>query len=175
VFSDTSTVLVSGAVIEKIDKSGLFAYFMQVKYVVEYFFPSSFFEGKEYSPILTHIAATVGPKGEEVGAAVLGVVEYYHTAGNFGVIVIGGALGYILGCLNNNRRKVQSLYSIVVYFVLIGWLFNSFTRGYLPQNIQDLISLLLGLWALKRVVDPSRRSGQSVADLGKSMTAQGVV
>lgn len=149
IFNDTSTVFVSGAFIEWLDGSRKFAYFDQIIYMFNYFIPSQLYADKVYSPIFLHLSNVTNQPNNESGAAVLGFAEYYHTAGYVGVVMFALIFSFVYAKLFRQIMKVTSLYYHYAYFVLAAWLINSFTRGYLPQNIQDLISILLGLYVIK--------------------------
>jgi oligosaccharide repeat unit polymerase len=149
IFNDTSTVFVSGAFIEWLDSSRKFAYFDQITYMFNYFIPSQLYAGKLYSPIFLHLSNVTNQPNNESGAAVLGFAEYYHTAGYVGVVIFALIFSFVFSRLFRRIMKVTSLYYHYAYFVLAAWLINSFTRGYFPQNAQDLISILLGLYVIK--------------------------
>jgi oligosaccharide repeat unit polymerase len=149
IFNDTSTVFVSGAFIEWLDESRKFAYFDQVMYVVNYFIPRQIYADKVYSPIFEHLSNVTYQPNNESGAAVLAFAEYYHTAGYAGVCLFALFFSLIFAKLFKRTMVVTSVYYHYVYFVLSAWLINSFTRGYFPQNSQDLISILIGLGVIK--------------------------
>jgi len=164
VFNDTSTALVSGAVIDQIRVSGRFVGFEQFYYILAYFVPSSIWENKEYSPIFSYVAQVTGQYANESGAAVLGFVEYYHTAGYFGVVIFAIGLSVVLSRLYKAAAYGTS-YDVFFYLVIAAWFINSLTRGYFPQNFQDLASLYLGLKLIKMKISstsfrlfPSRRT-----------------
>ena len=154
VFNDTSTALVSGAVIDQIRVSENYAGFAQLYYVFSYFVPSSFFENKEYSPIFSFVSQVTGQYSNQSGAAVLGFVEYYHTAGYFGVALFALVLSITLARLYKSAVYGDS-YEVFFYLVIVTWFINSLTRGYLPQNFQDLISLCIGLRLIKMKISSS--------------------
>lgn len=151
-FNDTSTVLVSSAVIDYIEKNEAFAYLKQLVYILAYFIPSSLFKEKIYSPIFNYITPFSGQGDNESGLAVLGFVEYFHTAGYTGLAIFGLVLGIIFSRIHKISFRSAERFSIFSYLSLTVWLMNSFTRGYLPQNSQDLISIILGLYILRKYV-----------------------
>lgn len=149
-FNDTSTVLTSGAVINWLENTERFAYFKQIWYVLSYFIPNDLYPNKEYSPIFSYVSILTGQPNNESGAAVLGFVEYYHTAGYFGVVLFALAFSILLSKFFRRMIVSNSRYDHFAYFVLITWFVNSLTRGYLPQNTQDFISILIGLYLIRK-------------------------
>lgn len=150
-FNDTSTVLTSGAIIEWLDKTENFAYLKQVWYVFNYFIPNELYPEKEYSPIFSYVSILTGQANNESGAAVLGFAEYYHTAGYYGVLVFAFIFALILSKFFRRMVVSNSKYEHFYYFVLLTWFINSLTRGYFSQNAQDLISILIGLYIIRRL------------------------
>ena len=159
IFNDTSTVLTSGALIQWLDDTDNFAYFKQIWYVLNYFIPNELYPDKEYSPIFDNISILTGQINNESGAAVLGFVEYYHTAGYYGVILFAFLFAFLFAKLFKKMINSNSLYDHYVYFVLLAWFLNSLTRGYLPQNLQDLVSIVIGLYLIKRFSNLSKAGG----------------
>jgi hypothetical protein len=149
IFNDTATVLSSGAVIDYINQFDKFAYFDQIYYVLNYFMPKSIFDDKQYSPIFEYVSIVTNQFSNESGVAVLGFVEYYHTAGYSGVIFFAIISSYFLAYLYKRAVISGNLYYLYFYFSIMAWLINSLTRGYLPQNTADLISILVGLYLIK--------------------------
>jgi len=147
IFNDTSTVLVTGAFIEEFDQIGKYAYFSQIKYVIEFFVPSFLLEKKSYSPILSYVYSVVGT--DIGGSAVMGFGEYYHTAGFYGVAIF--ALFYSLYFTYSYKKFIQTNINFYLfsYLSFVTWFINSLTRGYLPQNIFDLVALCFGLYIVK--------------------------
>lgn len=146
-FNDTNTVLATGAFIDYIDNIADFAHFNQLIYLFEYFIPSFFLEQKNYSPILQHVGVAIGDF--KSGIAVLGFAEFYHTGGFFAVTLFSLMYSYIFTRLYKKQIILNNLYYSFLYLSLIGWLLNSYTRGYLPQNYADLISTIIGLHVVK--------------------------
>jgi len=149
IFNDTSTVLVSGAVIDYIENIDGFSYAMQIYYIIIYFIPSFFLENKEYSPIFKYVSAVTGQFSNESGAAVLGFAEYYHTAGYTGVVFIAALFGFIFSRFHRLSEDLNP-YRLFIYFVFVACFVNSLTRGYFPQNAQDLLSLIIGIWLIRK-------------------------
>lgn len=158
-FNDTSTVLTSGAIINWLDKTESFAYLKQIWYVVSYFIPNELYPNKEYSPIFHYISILTGQANNESGAAVLGFAEYYHTAGYYGVVFFAFVFSLFLCKLFKRMVFSNSKYEHFVYFVLLAWFINSLTRGYLPQNMQDLLSILIGLYLIRKFSGSLRVGG----------------
>lgn len=154
VFNDTSTALVSGAVIDQIRVNESYSGFEQLYYILVYFIPSSFVDNKEYSPIFSFVARVTGQYSNESGAAVLGFVEYFHTAGYLGVVLFALVFSVVFARLYKNA-VFGAKYEIFFYFVIVAWFINSLTRGYLPQNSQDLMSLWLGLKLIRMKISAS--------------------
>lgn len=150
VFNDTSTVMTSGAIIDWLSVSGKFAYFDQVWYVLSYFVPSSIYPDKAYSPIFSYVSLLTGQATNESGAAVLGVAEYYHTAGYLGVIFFSLLIALLLAHFYKTAVWSRGKYLQFSYFVILTWFVNSMTRGYLPQNVNDLVSIVFGLYLVKK-------------------------
>lgn len=150
IFNDTSTVLTSGAVIQKLDDTDGFIYFKQIWYILNYFIPNQLYPEKEYSPIYEKISLATSQQNNESGAAVLGFVEYYHTAGYFGVVLFAFFFGLFFARSFKKMIGSNSIYEHYVYFVLITWFINSLSRGYFPQNMQDLISIMIGFYLIKK-------------------------
>lgn len=149
IFNDTSTVIMSGAFIDFIDKSDSYAYFDQIYYVLSYFVPSSIYPEKEYSPIFEYLSFLTGQYENESGAAVLGFAEYYHTAGYWGVLLFSIVLALLFARSYRKMLVCTTKYQHFFYFVLVTWFINSLTRGYFPQNAQDLVSVIIGLCIIK--------------------------
>lgn len=150
-FNDTSTVLTSGAVVKWLNDTENFAYFNQVWYVINYFIPNELYPDKEYSTIYKYLSIVTGQLNNESGAAVLGFVEYYHTAGYYGIILFSILFSFYFSKFFRNITVTNSRYEYFQYFILLTWFLNSLTRGYFPQNIQDLISVLVGLYMIKKL------------------------
>ncbi|MDM1722264.1 O-antigen polymerase [Acinetobacter towneri] len=159
IFNDTSTVLTSGALIQWLDDTDNFAYFRQIWYMLNYFIPNELYPSKEYSPIFDNISILTGQITNESGAAVLGFVEYYHTAGYYGVILFAFIFGFIFSKFFKRMINSSSIYDHYIYFVLLTWFLNSLTRGYLPQNLQDLVSIIIGLYLIKKFSKLSKVGG----------------
>jgi hypothetical protein len=151
VFNDTSTMLTSGALIDWLETTENFAYFEQISYVLNYFIPSALYPDKNYSPIFSYISTITGQESNEAGAAVLGFAEYYHTAGYYGVVLFALIYSLWLAFYFKKIINSSSKFEHFTYFILVTWLLNSFTRGYLPQNIQDLVSIIIGLYFIRRM------------------------
>ncbi|WP_193188199.1 O-antigen polymerase, partial [Vibrio navarrensis] len=149
IFNDTSTVIVSGAFIDWLDETSNFAYFSQISYIFNYFIPNAIYPDKQYSPIFSHLSYVTNQLYNESGSAVLGFAEYYHTAGYIGVFIFSILFSIVYVRLFKRAVISGGVYNNYVYFVLVTWLINSFTRGYLPQNIQDLVSVIIGLSMIK--------------------------
>ena len=148
-FNDTGTVLVTGSFIELMDSTGKFSHINQIIYILEYFIPSSLLKNKSYSPVLEYVSYTVGDWVS--GAAILGFGEYYHTGGMIGVILFATAYATWLTFLYKRSVISKSSLHVFYYFSMLAWLINSFTRGYLPQNFQELLSLLIGFHIMKKL------------------------
>ncbi|WP_417315606.1 hypothetical protein [Cycloclasticus pugetii] len=151
IFNDTSTVISSGALIDWLSSSDNFAYFNQIVYVVNYFIPNAIYPEKLYSPIFTYVSLLTGQAANESGVAVLGVAEYYHTAGYFGVFIFAVSFALLLAHFYKRAIWGKTVYAQFAYFVLVTWFINSMTRGYLPQNFQDLFSILIGLYLIRKI------------------------
>lgn len=150
IFNDTSTVMTSGAIIDWLSVSEKFAYFDQVWYILSYFVPSSIYPDKAYSPIFSYVSLLTGQAANESGAAILGVAEYYHTAGYFGIIFFAILIALLLAHFYKTAVWSRAKYSQFAYFMFLTWFINSMTRGYLPQNVNDLISIVVGLYLIKK-------------------------
>ncbi|WP_201485994.1 O-antigen polymerase [Pseudomonas sp. OF001] len=149
-FNDTSTVFVSGAFIDWVERTGSYAYSDQIYYILSYFIPSYFFEDKSYSPIFNYLSMMTGQSSNESGLAILGFAEYYHTAGYAGVALFSLSFAFIYAKSFRKATISNSIYYQYAYFSLLAWLVNSFTRGYLPQNTQDLAAVLFGLFFIRK-------------------------
>lgn len=150
IFNDTNTVMTSGAIIDWLSVSENFAYFNQVWYVLIYFVPSSIYPDKAYSPIFDYVSLVTGQAANESGSAVLGVAEYYHTAGYFGVILFAIIFALLLARSYKVAVWSCSKYKRFSYFVIVTWFINSMTRGYFPQNFHDFLSVIVGLYLVKK-------------------------
>lgn len=151
IFNDTSTVLTSSALIKWLDETERFAYLNQVWYVLNYFIPNELYPDKEYSPIFKYLSILTGQLNNESGAAILGFAEYYHTAGYYGVILFSLIFSVVLSRFFRKMIVSSSKYEHFQYFILLTWFVNSLTRGYFPQNVQDLISIVIGFYIIKRI------------------------
>ncbi len=147
VFNDTSTVLVTGKFIEKFNEIGTFAHFNQLKYIFDYLLPSFILEEKKYSPVLSYIYTLVG--SDEAGSAILGIGEYYHTGGIIGLVFFAIVYSFFLTYFYKKYLRFNINFYLISYLMYLTWFINSFTRGYIPQNIADLISITLGLYFVK--------------------------
>jgi hypothetical protein len=150
IFNDTSTVMTSGGLINWLDDTEKFAYFHQINYVFNFFIPKGLYPEKIYSPIFSYISSINGQEGNESGAAVLGFAEYYHTAGYYGVTLFAFIFSLWFSLQFKKVIYSRSRYEHFVYFILMAWFLNSLTRGYFPQNVQDLISIFIGLYLIKK-------------------------
>ena len=150
IFNDTSTVLVSGAAIDYMVENDAYSYFSQIKYILSYFIPSNLWASKEYSPILLYIGRATGQYNNDAGAIGLGFVEYFHTAGVVGVVAFAMIHSYFGARIYNNMVLFKNNYHIFIYGAVVAWFINSLTRGYFPQNTHELLSLLIGIFFIKR-------------------------
>ncbi len=96
-----------------------------------------------------------GQINNESGAAILGFAEYYHTAGYFGVVLFAFIFALVLSKYFRRMVVSNSKYEHFCYFVLITWFINSLTRGYFPQNMQDLVSVLIALYIIRKLSKPA--------------------
>lgn len=151
IFNDTSTVLTSGEFIKIVEQYDLYAYFMQIYYIISYFFPKTIWVDKVYSPIFEIIGGFTGFQYNENGSAILGYAEYFHTGGYFGLIFFGVFFAWLTAiffkkfAFDNCVKK----FDLMVYAIIVSWFINSLTRGYLPQNVQDLLSLAIGIYIFR--------------------------
>jgi hypothetical protein len=151
IFNDTSTVLTTGAFIKKIGDLDLYAYLNQFYYIAIYFIPQILLENKQYSPIFEILGGITGFYQNENGSAILGYGEYFHTAGYGGVLFFGIFFGWFTAFFYGRfafEKKIDN-YNLIVYVIVISWFINSLTRGYFPQNTQDLLSLFIGIYFYK--------------------------
>lgn len=151
IFNDTSTVLASGALIDWLGSTGSFAYFKQFAYVVNYFIPSSIYPEKLYSPVFSYVSMLTGQTSNESGVAILGVAEFYHTAGYFGILIFSFLTAFLLAHFYKRAIFSRGSYPQFVYFMIVTWFVNSLTRGYLPQNISDFLAILFGFYIIKKI------------------------
>jgi hypothetical protein len=91
-----------------------------------------------------------GQSSNESGLAILGFAEYYHTAGYTGVALFSLLFAFFYTKSFRKATLSDSIYCQYAYFSLLAWLVNSFTRGYLPQNTQDLAAILFGLFFIRK-------------------------
>ena len=146
IFVDTSTVLVTGYFIDSFDFMN-FSYFNQIFYIIKYFIPSFFFIEKTYSPVLGYIRDITDTSS---GSAILSIGDYYHTGGAFAVVLFAFFFSSIFTYLFKKQYLLNISFYLFSYSTYIIWLINHYTRGYLPQGFADLISLVLGLYLIKR-------------------------
>jgi len=146
-FNDTSTVLVTGKFIEKFNEIGVFAHFYQLKYIYNYLVPSILLEEKAYSPVLSYIYTLVG--SDEAGSAILAIGEYYHTGGIIGLAFFAIVYSFFLTYFYKKYIRFNINFYLISYLMYVTWFINSFTRGYIPQNIADLIAIIIGLCIVK--------------------------
>lgn len=149
-FNDTSTVMLTGAFIDYVDHYQKFAYLNQIYYALIYFVPSSLYADKMYSPIFEYLSILSYQINNESGLAVMAFAEYYHTAGYIGVVVFGLLFSYVFAILFKKAVATKGPYFFYAYFSIMAWYINSLTRGYFPQNIQDLASVVIGLYIIKK-------------------------
>ena len=147
IFNDTSTVLVTGKFLNEFDENNYpYALLNQFKYVTELFLPKFLIETKNYSPILDMIYDFT-PKS--AGAAVLGIGEYYHTAGIFGVCFFAFLFSIYFTYLYKKQINLDNNFNKFKYLCLVFLLINTYTRGYLPQNFFELFTIIFGLTLIK--------------------------
>jgi oligosaccharide repeat unit polymerase len=146
IFVDTSTVLVTGYFIDRFDSIN-FSYFNQFFYIIEYLIPSFFLVKKTYSPVLSYVHDITNTTS---GAAILSIGDYYHTGGTIAVVLFAFFFSSIFTYLFKKQYLLNISFYLFSYSTYIIWLINHYTRGYLPQGFADLISLVLGLYLIKR-------------------------
>ena len=147
-FNDTSTVLVTGALINELGHTFEFAYLKQIKYILNYFYPEALLDKKIYSPILDYVSFIVDDSN--AGLAALGIGEYYHTAGYAGIIIFAFIFSLFLTYFYKRQIIIKSKYNEFTYYCIIFWYLNSLTRSYLPQNIFDLVCLIFGFFLIQK-------------------------
>lgn len=150
IFNDTSTVMITGALIDHIRYHQNVAYFNQIYYILSYFIPSGIFSGKTYSPIIDYMSILTNQNNNESGVAAMAIAEYYHTAGYFGVCGFGILFAIVFMRLYKKAMGSGDSYYFFSYFAIVAWYLSSLTRGYFPQNFQDLISITIGLYIIKK-------------------------
>ena len=143
IFNDTSTVLVTGKFLHVFDESEFsYALLYQFKYVIELFLPKFLIETKNQSPILG-IIYDFTPSS--AGAAVLGIGEYYHTGGIFGVCFFAVLFSIYFTHLYKKQINLDNNFYKFKYLCLVFWLINTYTRGYFPQNFFELFTIIFGI------------------------------
>jgi len=143
IFNDTSTVLVTGKFLHLFDENNYsYALLYQFKYIIELFLPKFLMETKNYSPILDMIYDFT-PKS--AGAAVLGIGEYYHTGGIFGVCFFAFLFSIYFTYLYKKQINLDNNFYKFKYLCLVFWLINTYTRGYFPQNFFELLTIIFGI------------------------------
>jgi hypothetical protein len=149
IFNDTSTLLVTGKFLDVFDENNYsYALLYQFKYVIEVFIPKFLIETKNYSPSpILDMIYEFTPKSK--GAAVLGIGEYYHTAGIFGVCFFAFLFSIYFTHLYKKQINLDNSYYKFKYLCLIFWLINTYTRGYLPQNFFELLTIIFGFCLIR--------------------------